>query len=197
MMPTWQMMVFTWQKGCDTLIKNLGILQGGSAFTLTRYPKTENSNTLKFKGHRDPLSNFFEVKISSNGREFSTTEAAYQFCKAETMGDNNKASKILHAENGLHAMRIASNIQTDERWQEKKVRVMEGLIKEKLQVCDEARRVLLASGSKVIIEDTPHAFWGHGKDGKGQNMLGKIWMKFRENICKESKLPRKTCSIVL
>ena len=82
-------------------------------------------------------------------------------------------------------MRIASKIQTDERWTRKKRQVMEELIKEKLRVCDKAKKILLDSDSKDIIEDTAHEYWGRGKDGKGQNTLGKIWMKLRDQIRKD------------
>lgn len=107
------------------------------------------------------------------------------------MGDSYRANKIVNAETGLHAMRIASHIQTDEHWKENKVRVMEDLIKEKLRVCEPARSALLSSGSKEIIEDTTHEFWGRGKQGKGENQLGKIWMKFRLKLRKDPNFVRK------
>ena len=173
------------KRGVDSLCKSLGIMQNGSAFTPTRYPKTEKSGTLHFKGHEHPLSNFFDVTINYNGQKFANTETAYQFCKAETMGDDYRAGRILQAETGLHAMRIASKIQTDERWTRKKRQVMEELIKQKLRVCEKARKTLLDSDSKEIIEDTAHEYWGRGKDGKGQNTLGKIWMKLRDQIRKD------------
>ena len=179
------------KRGIDSLLKNLGIIQSGSAFTPTKYPKAENSGTLLFKGHAHPLSNFFEVKITQNGREFPTLEAAYQYSKAEAMGDSYRGNKILNAETGLHAMRIASHIKTDENWQENKIKVMEHLIKEKLRVCEPARSTILSSGSKEIIEDTTHEFWGRGKQGKGQNQLGKIWMKFRQRLRKDPNFVRK------
>jgi len=179
------------KRGCDTLLKNLGILQSGSAFTNVRYQKPDQNNTLLFRGHESPFSNFFEVPITSNGRQFPSAEVAYQYCKAETMGDNFRAKKILHAKNGLHAMRIASQVRTDERWQEKKLNVMEDLIKEKLHVCEQARSALLESESKEIVEDTPHEFWGRGKSGQGKNMLGKIWMRYRENMKNDPNFPEK------
>ena len=59
---------------------------------------------------------------------------------------------------------------------------MESLLSEKLRVCDEAQTALLESGSKQIVEDMAHEFWGRGKSETGQNMLGKIWMKFRQKL---------------
>lgn len=179
------------KRGIDSLIKNCGVLQNGSVFTPTRYPKSHDENIF-FRGHKSPFSNFYEVLINHNGQQFTSTEAAYQYCKAETMGDSYRARKILHAKTGLHAFRIAEKIQTDERWKNKKVKVMEGLVKEKLRACELVRAALLETGSKKIIEDTSHEFWGRGKEGKGQNMLGKIWMKFRQNLRNDPNFPGKS-----
>ena len=72
-----------------------------------------------------------------------------------------------------------------------KVKVMEGLIKDKLRVCEPARKALLETGTKEIKEDTSHEFWGRGREGKGQNMLGKLWMQFREKLHKDPTFPGK------
>jgi hypothetical protein len=86
-------------------------------------------------------------------------------------------------------MRIASKIKTEERWTQKKVDVMKSLIKEKIRVCAAARTALLSSGSNDIIEDTTHEFWGRGRSQTGQNMLGKIWMQFREQLQRDPNFP--------
>jgi ribA/ribD-fused uncharacterized protein len=144
------------KRGLDSLLQNCNVIQSGSVFTPVRYPGPEKKNTVLFKGHKDPLSNFYPVEIHVNGRVFQSTEAAYQHSKAETMGDHDSASRIMHADNALQAMRIASRIKTDERWKRQKVEVMKSLIKEKIRVCEAARTALLNSGSKKIVEDTAH-----------------------------------------
>jgi len=176
------------KRGVDCLMRNCGVLQNGSAFTPARYPKAENSDKLLFRGHKDPLSNFFEVTITVRGQQFFSTEAAYQYSKAESMGDHHRAEKIQHATTGLHAMRIAEKIETDERWRNIKVKVMESLLKEKLKVCEPAKTALLRSGAREIVEDTTHEFWGRGKTGNGENMMGKIWMELRKSLRKDPSL---------
>ena len=180
------------KRGVDCFIRNCGVLEEGSAFTPARYPKTENSGKLLFRGHRDPLSNFYEINVTVNGRQFSSTEAAYQYSKAESMADYHRAERIQRATTGLQAMRIAEKIHTDERWRDTKVKVMENLLKEKLRVCEPARKALIGSGSREIVEDTTHEFWGRGKSGHGQNMMGKVWMELRESMRKDPSFPGKS-----
>jgi hypothetical protein len=97
---------------------------------------------------------------------------------------------IMQAETGLQAMRIAAKIQTNVQWQHKKFSVMETIIGDKLRVCDAARKALLDSGSKMIVEDTTHEFWGRGQ-GQGKNMLGKIWMDYRKKLQKDPNTMRR------
>ena len=170
------------KRGVDRLLINCGVLKEGSAFTSAKYPDPERSSKLLFKGHKNPLSNFHPVDMRSQGKQFKSSEAAYQYIKAETMGDHNAARKILQAETGLQAMKIAAKIQTNEQWQHKKFSVMEKVIGDKLRVCEAAQKSLLESKSKTIVEDTAHEFWGRGQTGQGKNMLGKIWMDYRHKL---------------
>ena len=171
--------------GVDSLLHTCDVIRDGSAFSSATYPKSQNANSLYFRGHKDPLSNFFEATITYKGKQFKTSEAAYQHAKAEAMRDYRAATKIMKAKTGLHAMRIAQRITTNELWQQKKTQVMENIIKEKLKSNETVKSTLLESGSKEIIEDTSHEFWGRGKTGKGANKLGKIWMDFRKK-CQEN-----------
>ena len=177
------------KRGLDSLLKNLKIMEKESAFTTTMYPKYDNQNAVMFRGHKNPLSNFFGVDITYNGEQFSSTEAAYQFSKAKTMRDNLNARRIQSAKTGLHAMRIAEKIETDANWKAKKVNVMKEILKEKLRVSEKTKKALLETGSKEIKEDTHHEFWGRGREDKGQNMLGKIWMEFRDKLKKDPSFP--------
>ena len=185
------------KRGLDSLLKNCNVIkdQNGSCFTPNRYSSLPKPNTLLFKGHEHPLSNFFPVSISMNGRKFKSTEAAYQHTKAEHMKDFDAANKILAANTGVQAMFIATKVETNESWRKRKVAVMEALIKQKIAVCSKVRATLLNSKSMEIVENTDHEFWGRGKDGKGENQLGKIWMKFRKKLNQEPdffSVPKRT-----
>ncbi len=72
----------------------------------------------------------------------------------------------------------------DPSWDTKKIIVMESILRAKLAQHEEALDAPKQSGSEVIIaEDSPiDSFWGTGKDGTGQNQLGKLWMKIRAEL---------------
>lgn len=182
------------KRGVDSLLRNCRVLQHGSAFTPTRYPDQDKSNKLLFRGHKSPLSNFYPIEMKTHGKQFKSAEAAYQFIKAESVGDHTAAQRIMQAKTGLQAMRIAANVTTNDEWQHKKFAVMEKIIKDKLRVCDSARKALQDSGSKTIVEDTTHEFWGRGTAGQGKNMLGKIWMDYRKLLQSDPNFAKSSTS---
>ena len=69
----------------------------------------------------------------------------------------------------------------DPDWGNKKVAVVEEILRAKLAQHPEAQEALRESGDEDIVEDSPtDYFWGIGADGSGQNVLGKLWMKLRD-----------------
>jgi ribA/ribD-fused uncharacterized protein len=63
------------------------------------------------------------------------------------------------------------------------VAVVAEILRAKLAQHPEAREALTESGHEDIVEDSPtDYFWGEGADGSGRNMLGKLWMKIRDEM---------------
>ena len=57
------------------------------------------------------------------------------------------------------------------------------IIRAKLSQHEKVRKTLLETGNKDIVENSPtDAFWGIGSDNKGENVLGKLWMRLREEL---------------
>ena len=113
------------------------------------------------------------------------------------MKDFEAASKILAAKTAIQAMYIASKVETNESWRKRKVSVMETLIKQKIAVSSQVRTTLLNSETNEIVEDTDHEFWGRGREGKGENRLGKIWIQFRKKLKDDPdffSIPKRTIS---
>lgn len=67
-------------------------------------------------------------------------------------------------------------------WEEVKLGVMEGLLREKFSD-PELRRKLLATGERELVEgnDWGDSFWGVCA-GRGKNHLGRLLMKLREEL---------------
>ena len=182
------------QAGVESLVANCGISTQGSPYTPKRYSKP--SPKVLFRGHENPLSNFYPVKgLKHKGNYFNSSEAAYQFEKAKQMGNEKMANRILNAKTGIKAMNLGSKVKSNEEWQTQKAKVMESVIHAKLSVCKDARDSLLKSGNSEIIEDTGHPFWARGQDGKGLNMMGKILMMFRRKMSENPMMFKETTSI--
>lgn len=64
-----------------------------------------------------------------------------------------------------------------------KYQIMESLCRAKLAQHTDIREVLLATGDRELLKvyDTDY-WWGTGADGSGENNMGKLWMKLRDEL---------------
>ena len=131
------------------------------------------------------FNNFSAHAIDFRGKLYPTCEHAYQAAKCT---DPQGQEAIRNARSPLQAKRLANDTfraARDPDWANKKVAVVEEILRAKLAQHPEAQEALRESGDKEIVEDSPtDYFWGAGSDGSGQNMLGKIWMKIRDETRK-------------
>lgn len=116
------------------------------------------------------------------GVDWMTSEHAYMAAKFD---DLCITDAIRCARSGYEAKKLAQthaeHIVAD--WGEKKLAIMEEIVHAKLSQHPYIQKKLLETGDREIIEDSPtDSFWGRGPDWKGENHLGKIWMKLREEM---------------
>ncbi len=53
----------------------------------------------------------------------------------------------------------------------------------------EVAQALLATGEQLILENSAYEhFWGIGRDQRGNNVLGKIWMDVRKKLLSKEKM---------
>jgi ribA/ribD-fused uncharacterized protein len=127
------------------------------------------------------FNNFSPHAIEYRGLLYPTAEHAYQAAKCT---DPDGKDAIRRARSPILAKRLANEIyrvDRDPEWSSKKLAVVEEILRAKLAQHPEAQAALQASGSEDIVEDSPtDYFWGAGADGSGLNMLGKLWMKIRD-----------------
>ena len=130
------------------------------------------------------LDNFSSFKVEHDGYLYASLEEAYQ-----TLGfvesDPEIAEKIKNSHSAHEAQKIAyaNRDKRQENWDEIKVSIMEELLREKLNQNPYVEKKLLETKDYLIVEDSPKdSFWGWGEDRKGENNLGKLWMKLREEI---------------
>jgi len=127
------------------------------------------------------FNNFSAHAIEVEGRLFPTSEHAYQAAKCT----DPQGQEAIRNARSPHQAKVLANetykAARDPDWGSKKVAVLEEILRAKLAQHPEAQEALRESGDEDIIEDSPtDYFWGEGADGSGQNMLGKLWMKLRD-----------------
>jgi ribA/ribD-fused uncharacterized protein len=127
------------------------------------------------------FNNFSAHAIEFRGELYPTAEHAYQAAKCT---DPRGKEEIRLARSPLLAKKLANENYRPARdpdWDSKKVAVVEEILRAKLAQHPEAQEALHDSRGEEIVEDSPtDYFWGAGADGSGQNMLGRTWMKIRD-----------------
>ena len=69
---------------------------------------------------------------------------------------------------------------------------MEELLRLKVEQNPYVKQKLLQTEEYLIVEDSPKdSFWGWGPNRDGENNLGKLWMKLREEIKKKEIVTHK------
>lgn len=131
----------------------------------------------------DVLNNFSANAVEVDGVLYPTSEHAYQAAKCT---DPEGKKEIIAARSPIFAKEVSNQkykTAKDPDWNSKKLVVMESILRAKLNQHPEVRDALIRSGKEEIAEDSAvDAFWGRGKDGKGENHLGKLWMKIRADL---------------
>lgn len=131
-----------------------------------------------------PLDNFSAHSVHVWDMDFPTAEHAFQW-KKFSISDPDIAAMILAA-GSPHAVKMISDsnrAKVSPEWHNIKVGAMEEILGAKAGQHEDVRMKLKKTGRRMIIENSPvDSFWGIGSDGKGENMVGKIWMKIRNSL---------------
>jgi ribA/ribD-fused uncharacterized protein len=131
--------------------------------------------------HRE-FSNFAPFAVAIDGLRWPTTEHYYQ---AQKFTDLKLQARIRSAEKPIIAKNLADKHRGQIRldWDAVKEAVMERAVRSKFEQHALLRALLLATGDEDIAEAAPNDYyWGVGRDGTGQNKLGKIIMRIRNEM---------------
>ena len=134
------------------------------------------------------LDNFSAFKVTFEGHTYSSVEEAYQALGFVDTAPEI-AKEITSSSSPYDAMRI-SHENLDKRrsdWDMIKVDLMEKLLRAKLSQHHYVKQKLLTTKNYLLLEDSPtDSFWGCGLMHDGENMIGKLWMKIRDEILQTS-----------
>ena len=132
-----------------------------------------------------PLDNFSAFGFEMNGEYFQTSEHAFQYLK---FVDTNKeiANKIKESFSPNDARNIAHENKEYRlsNWTDVKYQNMEKVLRLKVEQNPIVKDVLLNTKDYIIAENCidEDTDWGLDSNNQGDNNLGKIWMKIRDDI---------------
>lgn len=130
------------------------------------------------------LDNFSSFKVEYNGYIYSSAEEAYQAAKFDGFAPN-VAEAIRSSFSAHEAQKIARENKLFQRtdWDEIKLHIMEEILRAKVRQNPYVLKKLIQTQNYTIVEDSPKDnYWGWGLNREGENMLGKLWMKIRDEI---------------
>ena len=132
----------------------------------------------KFRGKYGFLSNFYSCIITYEGLTYTSVEAAFQASKTLNPNVREKFTRIPPDE----AKKLGRRVNLRDDWESCKLSVMEDLIR--IKFSNEYLKTLLLNTSTEYIEEGNSwgdTYWGTC-NGVGENHLGKILMKVRDEL---------------
>ena len=133
----------------------------------------------KFVGEYKFLSNMYPCIIEVEGQKYPSVEHAFQAMKSLDSNDRVAMSVCRSPEEAKQAGKLL-NLRSD--WEQVKVNLMYEILKKKFTDTELAQKLKSTQGEELIEGNTwGDKFWGVYK-GQGENQLGKLLMKIREEI---------------
>lgn len=129
------------------------------------------------------LSPFSAHPVQIWGEVFATAEHAYQSSRIKP-GTEREAIK--NAPSPLDAWREGQKYKNNPDLQVEnfdKDAVMEEIFRAKMTQHPDIVEILKESGERELLKvyETDY-YWGTGKDGSGENKMGKLWMRLRAEL---------------
>lgn len=132
-----------------------------------------------FRGEYYFLSNFFEAPVEYEGITYRNNEAAFQAAKVIDKKLREEFSNF----NPSEAKRKGRRVSLRPDWEQVKTQVMYEICLAKFTQNPELKTKLLETGDNKLEEGNTWGdkIWGT-VNGEGENRLGKILMKIREDL---------------
>ena len=134
-----------------------------------------------FRGAYYFLSNFYNAPVTWDGVTYQNNESAFQ--SAKVIPDGRRAFAELDASD---AKKLGRQVPLREDWEAVKDNIMYEICKAKFTQNEDLKEKLLATGNDILEEGNT---WGDRVlgtvNGVGENRLGKILMRVREELRNE------------
>lgn len=131
------------------------------------------------------LSNFHECPVEYDGKVWPSAEHAFQAAKTP---DASEKRGIMNAATPGKAKRIGKRVMLRRDWNEVRLQVMYDIVRSKFSNNEDLRQKLLSTGTERLVEGNSwkDVFWGICR-GKGENHLGEILMRVREELTQKGE----------
>ncbi len=128
------------------------------------------------------FSNAFPAKITIDEKVWPTVEHYFQAMKFPSNPEYQEQIRLAKTPAAAKKLGKTADVPTRPDWMKVRESVMLTAVRAKFQ--QEALKAKLLATGKVLIRDmSPQDnYWGVGRSGKGQNKLGKILMRVREEL---------------
>lgn len=132
-----------------------------------------------FDGEYTFLSNFYERQVVYQGLTYGSSEAAFQAQKTASAEERQVFTTLTP----MQSKKMGRKITLRPDWEEVKTQVMYEIILAKFTQNTDLAEKLIATGDQELVEGNywKDTCWGVC-NGVGENRLGKILMRVREEI---------------
>jgi N-glycosidase YbiA len=139
--------------------------------------------SIKFYRTRDAhgyLGNYYRARMFMYGRWWNWNEAPYQSAKTIVQAEKDA---IWEATKANDTRLLGQKVTMRPDWDQVKRTIMKECCLAKFLQHADLRKQLIETGTEELIEDSPvDWYWGCGKDGTGQNVLGQVLMEIRAEL---------------
>lgn len=149
----------------------------------------ENNDPIYFSSKSESnyfLSNFYSTLIVFQDRVFPSSEHLYQWSLTRLVDPDTDHWAAMKDLTPLNSKKYSRNLQ--DRFgpvrpieDKEKLEVMDTVSKAKYEQNKDLQEGLAKTAPCRLIEDTESSFWGRGNDGKGENHLGHILERIRQD----------------
>ncbi|RYG60556.1 MAG: NADAR family protein [Alphaproteobacteria bacterium] len=129
------------------------------------------------------LSPFSAHQIDIWGESFATVEHAYHWARFNTGPERDAVKAAKSPLECLHLSHIFKKREGVLNPVFDKDAIMEELFRAKLTQHPHVAEILKLTGQRGLVKVIGvDPYWGTGPDGSGENRMGKLWLKLREEL---------------
>lgn len=136
-----------------------------------------------------PFSNFAPYSVKIDGETWKTTEHYFQAVKFKNTAPNHyRAVMRAPTPNAAKQLGRSRRYRIDPNWDQVRENFMFRALRAKFEQHADLKQLLLETGTAYLAEHTENdKYWGDGGDGSGENRLGHLLMRLRQDFISSEK----------